>query len=129
MRPRKVVVHGHTPVSEPEIGNTRINIDTGAFATVKLRRIGASPSDNLLSYRLRQFVARARQRPDFPTDRQLAGRVSTATLVREMIGSSMDLVGTGGHKPLLKQRIAILRPVWWNERSQAWVVVAKVAPR
>ncbi len=32
----KVVVHGHTPVSEPEIYNNRINIDTGAFATGKL---------------------------------------------------------------------------------------------
>ena len=29
----KVVVHGHTPVREPEIRNNRINIDTGAYAT------------------------------------------------------------------------------------------------
>lgn len=29
----KVVVHGHTPVLEPEIRFNRINIDTGAFAT------------------------------------------------------------------------------------------------
>lgn len=29
----KVVVHGHTPVSEPEIHDNRINLDTGAFAT------------------------------------------------------------------------------------------------
>jgi serine/threonine protein phosphatase 1 len=32
----KVVVHGHTPVSQPEIYNNRINIDTGAFATGNL---------------------------------------------------------------------------------------------
>src|ERR1700687_1428659 len=32
----KVVVHGHTPVSEPEIHRNRINIDTGAFASGKL---------------------------------------------------------------------------------------------
>jgi serine/threonine protein phosphatase 1 len=32
----KVVVHGHTPVSEPEIRKNRINIDTGAFASGKL---------------------------------------------------------------------------------------------
>jgi serine/threonine protein phosphatase 1 len=32
----KVVVHGHTPVSEPEIRNNRINLDTGAFATGNL---------------------------------------------------------------------------------------------
>jgi serine/threonine protein phosphatase 1 len=32
----KVVVHGHTPVSEPEIRTNRINIDTGAFATGNL---------------------------------------------------------------------------------------------
>lgn len=32
----KIVVHGHTPVSEPEIHDNRINLDTGAFATGKL---------------------------------------------------------------------------------------------
>ena len=29
----KIIVHGHTPVIEPEIHPNRINIDTGAFAT------------------------------------------------------------------------------------------------
>jgi len=29
----KVVVHGHSPVSQPEIRINRINIDTGAYAT------------------------------------------------------------------------------------------------
>ncbi|MBG0811736.1 serine/threonine protein phosphatase [Methylosinus sp. H3A] len=29
----KLIVHGHTPVSEPEVLPNRINIDTGAFAT------------------------------------------------------------------------------------------------
>ena len=32
----KIVVHGHTPVPEPEVLPNRINIDTGAFATGKL---------------------------------------------------------------------------------------------
>ena len=32
----KIVVHGHTPVSEIDIGPNRINIDTGAFATGRL---------------------------------------------------------------------------------------------
>jgi serine/threonine protein phosphatase 1 len=32
----KIIVHGHTPVSEPEIHPNRINIDTGAYATGKL---------------------------------------------------------------------------------------------
>ena len=32
----KIVVHGHTPVSEPEIHDNRINLDTGAFATGRL---------------------------------------------------------------------------------------------
>ena len=31
-----VVVHGHTPVEEPEIHRNRINIDTGAFVTGRL---------------------------------------------------------------------------------------------
>jgi serine/threonine protein phosphatase 1 len=29
----RVVVHGHTPVAEPELLTTRINVDTGAFAS------------------------------------------------------------------------------------------------
>ena len=32
----KVVVHGHTPVEQPEVLPNRINIDTGAFATGQL---------------------------------------------------------------------------------------------
>jgi serine/threonine protein phosphatase 1 len=32
----KVVVHGHTPVAEPDVRRNRINIDTGAFATGRL---------------------------------------------------------------------------------------------
>ena len=32
----KIVVHGHTPVVEPEILPNRINIDTGAFASGRL---------------------------------------------------------------------------------------------
>ena len=32
----KVVVHGHTPVEEPELRPNRINIDTGAFMTGRL---------------------------------------------------------------------------------------------
>ena len=32
----KFVVHGHTPVSEPDIRSNRINIDTGAFASGNL---------------------------------------------------------------------------------------------
>jgi serine/threonine protein phosphatase 1 len=32
----KIVVHGHTPVMEPDVRPNRINIDTGAYATGKL---------------------------------------------------------------------------------------------
>jgi serine/threonine protein phosphatase 1 len=32
----KVVVHGHTPVLQPEVRANRINIDTGAYATGRL---------------------------------------------------------------------------------------------
>jgi serine/threonine protein phosphatase 1 len=32
----KIVVHGHTPVSQPEVHVNRINIDTGAYATGRL---------------------------------------------------------------------------------------------
>ena len=32
----RFVVHGHTPVSAPDLRSNRINIDTGAFATGRL---------------------------------------------------------------------------------------------
>lgn len=32
----KIVVHGHTPVNEPEVWPNRINVDTGAFMTGRL---------------------------------------------------------------------------------------------
>jgi serine/threonine protein phosphatase 1 len=32
----KLIVHGHTPVREPDFRDNRINIDTGAYATGKL---------------------------------------------------------------------------------------------
>lgn len=32
----KIVVHGHTPVKQPEVRPNRINIDTGAYATGRL---------------------------------------------------------------------------------------------
>lgn len=32
----KIIVHGHTPILEPEIRPNRINIDTGAYATGRL---------------------------------------------------------------------------------------------
>jgi serine/threonine protein phosphatase 1 len=32
----KIIVHGHTPTDDIEVGSNRINIDTGAFATGRL---------------------------------------------------------------------------------------------
>jgi hypothetical protein len=32
----KIIVHGHTPVPQPDIRPNRINIDTGAYATGQL---------------------------------------------------------------------------------------------
>jgi serine/threonine protein phosphatase 1 len=32
----KIIIHGHTPTNEIEVGPNRINIDTGAFATGRL---------------------------------------------------------------------------------------------
>jgi serine/threonine protein phosphatase 1 len=46
----KIVVHGHTPVREPEIRCNRINIDTGAYATGRLSIL--SISDRQLSLQL-----------------------------------------------------------------------------
>ena len=46
----KVVVHGHTPVVEPESLPNRINIDTGAFATGRLTCV-------VLDGERRQFIS------------------------------------------------------------------------
>jgi len=32
----KIIVHGHTPVREPDVRKNRINVDTGAYATGRL---------------------------------------------------------------------------------------------
>ena len=42
----KVVVHGHTPVLEPDVRPNRINIDTGAYATGRLTCL-VLESDNI----------------------------------------------------------------------------------
>ncbi len=39
----KVVVHGHTPVEQPDVRPNRINIDTAAFATGQLTCIALEP--------------------------------------------------------------------------------------
>jgi serine/threonine protein phosphatase 1 len=38
----KIIVHGHTPVPEPEVRPNRIGIDTGAFATGRLTCVALS---------------------------------------------------------------------------------------
>lgn len=39
----KIVVHGHTPVPEPEVLSNRINIDTGAVMTGRLTCVVLEP--------------------------------------------------------------------------------------
>jgi serine/threonine protein phosphatase 1 len=46
----KMIVHGHTPVAEPEILANRINVDTGAYATNVLTAL-------VLEGRERRFIA------------------------------------------------------------------------
>ncbi|MDZ5454251.1 metallophosphoesterase family protein [Labrys sp. ZIDIC5] len=41
----KIVVHGHSPVSEPEMHANRINVDTGAFATSRLTAVVLEGAD------------------------------------------------------------------------------------
>ena len=42
----KIVVHGHTPVREPEIHANRINIDTGAFLSERLTCVVLQEDDH-----------------------------------------------------------------------------------
>jgi serine/threonine protein phosphatase 1 len=45
----KFIVHGHTPVREPDIRPNRINIDTGAYATGNLTLLTIQGSSMLTS--------------------------------------------------------------------------------
>ncbi len=54
----KVVVHGHTPVPEPELLPGRINVDTGAFATSILSAVVLEGATRrILSTRARSVAA------------------------------------------------------------------------
>jgi len=44
----KVIVHGHTPVVEPEVLANRVNVDTGAFATGRLTALVVDGADKQL---------------------------------------------------------------------------------
>ena len=44
----KVIVHGHTPVAEPELRANRVNVDTGAFATGRLTALVVDGADKQL---------------------------------------------------------------------------------
>jgi serine/threonine protein phosphatase 1 len=44
----KIVIHGHTPVAEPDIRPNRINIDTGAYATGRLTCLVLEGQDMML---------------------------------------------------------------------------------
>ena len=44
----KFIVHGHTPVQEPDIRPNRVNIDTGAYATGNLTLLTIQGSNMLV---------------------------------------------------------------------------------
>jgi serine/threonine protein phosphatase 1 len=44
----KLVVHGHTPVPEPDFRQNRINIDTGAYATGRLTCLVLEKTDRTI---------------------------------------------------------------------------------
>jgi serine/threonine protein phosphatase 1 len=45
----KFIVHGHTPVREPDVRPNRVNIDTGAYATGNLTSLKIEGSTMLVS--------------------------------------------------------------------------------
>jgi serine/threonine protein phosphatase 1 len=52
----KFIVHGHTPVREPDIRSNRVNIDTGAYATGNLTLLRIEGSSMLASDTNRSIV-------------------------------------------------------------------------
>jgi serine/threonine protein phosphatase 1 len=76
--PEYCVVHGHTPHREPMMGDGRIGIDTGAFATGILTAVRLRPGEPpaFLSAGPTLVAAEVSDRPLIPA---LAGRLSTQT--------------------------------------------------
>ena len=60
----KYIVHGHTPVSAPDIRSNRVNIDTGAFATGRLSCIAIEGVDIVPLVDIRDWIAGERTRVD-----------------------------------------------------------------
>jgi serine/threonine protein phosphatase 1 len=52
----KFVVHGHTPVREPDFRSNRINIDTGAFATGRLTCLMIDGTDTVPLIDVRDWI-------------------------------------------------------------------------
>lgn len=58
----KFVVHGHTPVNEPDVRSNRVNIDTGAFATGRLSCVMIEGPDIVPLVDIRDWTAGSRTR-------------------------------------------------------------------
>lgn len=61
----RVVVHGHTPVEEPELLASRINVDTGAFASSILTAVALEGSE-------RRIISTARSASAFSAEKTRA---------------------------------------------------------
>lgn len=87
----KIVVHGHTPIREPDIRANRINIDTGAFATGRLTCLTIEGSEIATLIDVREWL---RGLPDPGlSDSQLSEPPESeqTTTVKEMTLASVQL--------------------------------------
>ena len=92
----KIVVHGHTPVREPDIRHNRINIDTGAYATGQLTCLILEGNErHFIQATLAERVAVA------PSEQALAPEIRPDRVLRR---SNMP---TGGAKTERKLRVVV----------------------
>ena len=121
----KIVVHGHTPVEQPEVKANRINIDTGAFATGQLTCVALddaataflkSDENGLTGGSFRDLRAHDVQQRLFFQSKRIPGILNAAA-------ASMS----PSRSPIRKLRVQIDRPVARRLFEHAGAGLAAVA--
>lgn len=107
----KIVVHGHTPVREPDIRANRINIDTGAFATGRLTCMTIEGAEIMPLLDVRDWVDRLSGsdaglwRGAQPRRRNAAAEHSACDPAAAAVVQARTLVDSAADDPALRARL------------------------
>jgi serine/threonine protein phosphatase 1 len=107
----KIIIHGHTPVREPDLRANRINIDTGAFATGRLTCLMLEGDRAAFITEGREWLYEPKQHPN---DVSAAEKVLAAA--RTLQDIAFD-AGAGRHRPEFKVGPAAVRLTAFRKRA------------